>query len=51
MKSELICYLFMSKVSFTPDQQSGISVHETYRLEPVLNHYRFTTPDCESMKK
>jgi hypothetical protein len=30
--------------------QSGISVCETYWLEPVLNQVRFTTPDRELMK-
>jgi hypothetical protein len=31
--------------------QIGISVHETYLLEPVLNNVRFTTPDRELLRK
>ena len=33
------------------DRYDGISVHETYWLEPVLNLVRFTAPDRELMKK
>jgi len=31
--------------------QSGISVCETYWLEPILNHVSFTAPDRELLKK